>query len=326
MRVRAATLFSMQSPSSHDVSATASTRGNAPLDSPRIDELFRSHRPLLSFEFFPPKNEESEAQLLRAIEELRPLNPDFVSITRTGGGTQPTLDLTSRVQNELGIRAMAHLTCVGHSRDEMAAALDTLWESGVRNVLTLRGDLPPGVQAPPENGFAFGNELAAFARSRHDFSIGVAGYPEGHPQCLNMTRDLDYLKKKIDCGGNFVITQLFFDNADFYRWRDAARAVGIDVPLVAGIMPILGVSQIKRFVMMCGAKIPQPLLLKLESLEADPMAVHAAGVEHAIAQCEDLAANGVDGLHFYTLNKSKATVLISQELNFPQLRPPIISS
>ncbi|MGI8757204.1 MAG: methylenetetrahydrofolate reductase [NAD(P)H] [Acidimicrobiales bacterium] len=312
----------MQSLSKPDKKLIASTRGVAP-EPARIDALFAGHRPLLSFEFFPPKNAESEAQLLQAIEDLRPLQPDFVSITRTGGGTQATLDLTARVQNELGFRAMAHLICVGHSRDEMEAALDCLWDRGVRNVLTLRGDLPGGgVHAPEENGFAYGCDLAAFARSRHDFSIGVAGYPEGHPQCLNLTRDLDYLKKKIDDGGNFVITQLFFDNADFYRWRDAAHAAGINVPLVAGIMPILGVAQIKRFVAMCGAKIPQPLLLKLESLESDPMAVHAAGVEHSIAQCEDLAANSVDGLHFYTLNKSKATVLISQELNFPQLRPP----
>jgi methylenetetrahydrofolate reductase (NADPH) len=136
----------------------------------------------------------------------------------------------------------------------------------------------------------------------------VAGYPEGHPQCLNRVRDLEHLKRKVDNGGNFVVTQLFFDNQDFYRFRDNARSIGINVPIIAGIMPILNVAQIKRFVSMCGAKIPQPLLVKLESLESDPEAVHRAGVEHATDQCRDLLANGVDGIHFYTLNKSKATV------------------
>jgi methylenetetrahydrofolate reductase (NADPH) len=286
------------------------------VEKPRIDQLFGERKPLISFEFFPPKDEAAEAQLFSAIDDLKPLKPDFVSITRTGGGTQPTLDLTHRVQNEIGIRSMAHLTCVHHSPEEMGEALDCLWERGVRNVLALRGDLPPGGQ-PPKTGegqFHFATDLVPFVRNRHDFCVGVAGYPEGHPQCLNLTRDMQYLKQKIDGGATFIITQLFFDNADFYRWRDAAQQIGVDVPIVAGIMPILGVAQIKRFVGMCGAKIPNALLLKLESLESDPMSVHAAGVEHALSQCEDLMRNGVDGLHFYTLNRSKATVLITQEL------------
>lgn len=286
------------------------------LSTPRIDALFKAGRPTMSFEFFPPKSEEGHALLLTAIEELRPLAPDFVSITRTGTGTQSTLDLTSEVQNRLGIRAMSHLTCVHHSREEMGAALDHLWESGVRNVLALRGDLPPGVNSIDNDGsgFSYASDLVPFVRDRHDFCIGIAGYPEGHPQSLNPTRDLEMLKKKTDEGAHFIITQLFFDNADFYRWRDAASGMGIDVPIMAGIMPINNVAQIKRFVTMCGAKIPHPLLLQLESLESDPLAVHAAGVEYAIRQCEELIANGVDGLHFYTLNKSKATALIGQAL------------
>jgi methylenetetrahydrofolate reductase (NADPH) len=287
-----------------------------PISAPRIDDAFRAGRATMSFEFFPPRNEEGRALLLTAIEELRPLSPDFVSITRTGEGTQSTLDLTSTVQNELGFRAMSHLTCVHHSREEMGAALDTLWESGIRNVLALRGDLPPGTTAVArgEDGFSYASDLVPFVHEKNDFCIGVAGYPEGHPQSLNPTRDLEMLKKKMDGGAHFIITQLFFDNSDFYRWRDGARAMGIDAPIIAGIMPINNVAQIKRFVTMCGAKIPQPLLVQLESLESDPLAVHAAGIEYAIRQCEDLLANGVDGLHFYTLNKSKATVLIGQEL------------
>jgi methylenetetrahydrofolate reductase (NADPH) len=287
-----------------------------PVSSPRIDEAFKAARPTLSFEFFPPKSEEGHTQLIKAIDELRPLGPDFVSITRTGVGTQGTLDLTAEVQNELGFRAMAHLTCVHHNREEMGNALDTLWQSGVRNVLALRGDTPPGTNPVDkgEDGFCYASDLVPFVRGRHDFCIGVAGYPEGHPQSLNPIRDLELLKKKVDAGAHFIITQLFFDNADFYRWRDGAHGMGIDVPIVAGIMPISNVAQIKRFVTMCGAKIPHPLLLQLESLESDPLAVHAAGVEYAIRQCEDLTANGVDGLHFYTLNRSKATVLIGQAL------------
>ncbi len=286
------------------------------LENPRIDSLFPSGQPLVSFEFFPPRDEKGAEQLFQTNEELKPLRPSFISITRTGGGTPPTLDLTARVQNEIGIRAMAHMTCVGHSAEEMTKYLDSLWDSGVRNVLALRGDLPPGQTAlAADSPFAYANDLVTFVRARHDFCIGVAGYPEGHPQSLNLVRDLEHLKRKLDAGAQFVITQLFFDNADFYRWRDRAHGMGIEVPLVAGIMPILSTPQIKRFVTMCGAKIPHPLLLRLESLESDPMAVHAAGVEYAIRQCEDLLANGVSGLHFYTLNRSKATVLISQALN-----------
>jgi methylenetetrahydrofolate reductase (NADPH) len=285
-------------------------------DAGRIDALFTPGHPTVSFEFFPPKDEAGETQLMTAVSELTPLRPHFVSITRTGGGTQQTVGLTERVQNELGMRAMSHLTCAGHTREEMGDFLDDLWKHGIRNVLALRGDPPAGqtMFEATEGGFEYASDLTAYARARHDFCIGVAGYPESHPQAANPTRDLENLKRKIDAGGDFVITQLFFNNDDFYRWRDGARGLGIDVPIVAGIMPILGVSQIKRFVGMCGAKIPDPLLRQLESLESDPLAVHAAGVEYSIRQCEDLAANGVDGLHFYTLNRSKATVLICQAL------------
>ena len=212
---------------------------------------------------------------------------------------------------------MAHLTCVGHTSQEIGVILDDLWRAGIVNVLALRGDPPAGQMqfVATEGGFSNADALVAFARSRHDFCIGVAGYPEGHPQCLNRTRDLEHLKRKADNGANLVITQLFFDNADFYRFRDAARSAGITAPIIAGIMPIQNVAQIKRFVSMCGAKIPHPLLVRLEKLENDADAVHAAGVDYATEQCRDLLARGVDGLHFYTLNKSKATVQICKALN-----------
>ncbi|MDB5355082.1 MAG: methylenetetrahydrofolate reductase [Phycisphaerales bacterium] len=287
----------------------------------RIDEIIGLGKPAVSFEFFPPKSEAGFQQLYQAIDELHPIHPTYVSVTYGAGGStrQKTVELVGRIQNELKIRSMAHLTCVGHTAAEIGGILDELWNSGIRNVLALRGDPPVGQSqfVATEGGFAYADQLVSFVRQRHPFCIGVAGYPEGHPQCLNKTRDLEHLKRKVDNGGNFIITQLFFDNAEFYHFRDAARAMGIKVPIVAGIMPILNVAQIKRFISMCGAKIPQPLLIHLESLESDPEAVYAAGVEHATRQCQDLLANGVDGLHFYTLNKSKATVQICKQLNPP---------
>src|SRR3954462_10214027 len=280
----------------------------------RIDELLGRGKPAISFEFFPPKNDAGFAQLYRTIGELHPLRPSYVSVTYGAGGStrEKTVTLVERIQSELKIRAMAHLTCVGHTADEIGRILDDLWTAGIRNVLALRGDPPAGQSSfvATEGGFAYANELVKYVKSRHDFCVGVAGYPEGHPQCLNRTRDLEHLKSKVDAGGCFVITQLFFDNADFYAFRDNAQRMGFNVPIIAGIMPILNVSQIERFISMCGAKIPHPLLTHLESLEKDPEAVYAAGVDHAVKQCQDLIANGVDGVHFYTLNKSKATVEI----------------
>jgi len=287
----------------------------------RIDQIFGQGRPGVSFEFFPPKTDAGFASLFQTIDELKSIHPSYVSVTYGAGGStrEKTVQLVERIQRELGIRSMAHLTCVGHTAAEIGSILDDLWKAGIRNVLALRGDPPAGQYqfTATEGGFANADGLVKFVAGRHDFCIGVAGYPEGHPQCLNLTRDLEHLKQKVDNGAAFIVTQLFFDNADFYRFRDRARAAGIKVPIVAGIMPILNVAQIKRFVSMCGAKIPQPLLLKLESLESNPEEVHAAGVDHAVLQCRDLIANGVDGVHFYTLNKSKATVQICKALKIP---------
>src|SRR4051812_5729997 len=280
----------------------------------RIDQILGKGKPTISFEFFPPKTEAGFTSLFQTVEDLRPLRPSYVSVTYGAGGStrEKTVRLVERIQNEAVIRSMAHLTCVGHTADEIGQILDDLWKCGIRNVLALRGDPPAGQSSfvATAGGFANADALTAYTRGKQDFCIGVAGYPEGHPQCLNRTRDLEHLKRKVDNGANFVVTQLFFDNGDFYRFRDEARAMGIKVPIVAGIMPITNVSQIKRFVSMCGAKIPQQLLLKLESVESDPEAVYAAGVEYAARQCQDLVFHGVDGIHFYTLNKSKATVQI----------------
>jgi methylenetetrahydrofolate reductase (NADPH) len=257
--------------------------------------------------------------LFKTIEELRSHQPSYVSVTYGAGGStrQKTVDLVGRIRNELGISAMAHLTCVGHTADEIGGILDELWSHNVHNVLALRGDPPGGAGGQftkTDGGFGYASELVPFVKQRHDFCVAVAGYPEGHPQCLNRMRDLEHLKQKVDNGAGLVITQLFFDNADFYRFRDDADRLGIKVPIIAGIMPITNVGQIKRFVGMCGAKIPMPLLRKLESIEKNPDAVYNAGVEYATRQCQDLLFHDVAGLHFYTLNKSKATVQICDGL------------
>jgi methylenetetrahydrofolate reductase (NADPH) len=287
----------------------------------RIDQILSTGSPSVSFEFFPPKTDAGFSSLFQTIDDLKSIQPSYVSVTYGAGGStrEKTVQLVERIQRELNIRSMAHLTCVGHTAAEIGSILDDLWNAGVRNVLALRGDPPAGQLqfTATEGGFSNADGLVKFVAEKHPFCIGVAGYPEGHPQCLNLIRDMEHLKQKVDNGGSFIVTQLFFDNADFYRFQDRARAAGIKVPIVAGIMPILNVAQIKRFIGMCGAKIPQPLLIKLESLEANPDEVHAAGVDHAVLQCRDLIANGVDGIHFYTLNKSKATVQICKALSLP---------
>src|SRR5205823_6596392 len=229
----------------------------------RISEIIGLGKPTMSFEFFPPKNDTGFAQLYQTIGELHPLKPSYVSVTYGAGGStrQKTVDLVERIQTELKIRSMAHLTCVGHTAAELGQILDDLWDAGIRNVLALRGDPPAGQSqfVATAGGFSYADELVKFVRGRRDFCVGVAGYPEGHPQCLNKTRDLEHLKRKVDNGGCFIVTQLFFDNEDFYRFRDEARALGITVPILPGIMPVTNVQQIKRFVSMCGAKIPHPL-------------------------------------------------------------------
>lgn len=283
----------------------------------RLNQHFAAGGPTISFEFFPPKSEEGWTSLYHTIEQLKPLRPSYVSVTYGAGGStrSKTIELAAKIQNEIGIDVMAHLTCVGHTADEIGAILDQLWNANVKNVLALRGDPPTGgpwVKTP--GGFEHADELVDYVAKRHDFFIACAGFPEGHPQCLNLTRDLEHLKQKVDRGAHAVVTQLFFDNTDFLRFRDACRRSGIKVPIVAGIMPIGNVAQIKRFVTMCGAKIPNRLLTKLEALEGNPDDVYKAGIEYAVNQCRDLMFHDVDGLHFYTLNKSPATVEIVRQL------------
>jgi methylenetetrahydrofolate reductase (NADPH) len=277
----------------------------------KISELFGRGRPVFSFEFFPPKTDEAANAMLATVRDLAEmLSPDFVSVTYGAGGSTRgrTVELVSRMQSELGLTTMAHLTCIGHTRAELAALLDRLTSRGIRNVLALRGDVPGGVKfEPPPDGFAHASELAAFVKERGRFCIGGACYPEKHPEAPSHDEDLRWAKHKIECGAEFLITQLFFDSEEYFRFVERAREAGITVPIVPGIMPITSVSQIERFTQMCGAKIPAELRARLKRFEDDPSVVMAIGIEHAIRQCRRLLEAGAPGLHFYTLNKSHAT-------------------
>ena len=278
----------------------------------RIDRLYAAGRPVFSFEFFPPKTDDSARQLMRTAEDLREmLSPDFISVTYGAGGSTRgrTLELVSRIQEDLGVTTMAHLTCVGHTRDEVAGVLDKLQSRGVENVLALRGDPPKGEESfrSVEGGFDHASELAAFVRERGDFGIGGACYPETHPESPSAEEDLRWTLHKVRAGVGFLVTQLFFDNADYLHFVEQARAAGIDVPIVPGIMPITNVSQIERFTKMCGARIPAELHDRLRRYQDDAPTVMAMGIEHAVRQCRGLLDAGAPGIHFYTLNKSHAT-------------------
>jgi len=278
----------------------------------RIEDLYGRGRPVFSFEFFPPKSDEAARGLLRTAADLAEmLSPDFVSVTYGAGGSTRgrTVELVSRIQSELSVTAMAHLTCVGHTRDELALILERLKGRGIQNVLALRGDAPKGETAfvPPDGGFAHGSELASFVNERFGLCVGGACYPEAHPESPSPEDDLRWTAHKVECGVRFLITQIFFDNEDYFRFVERARDAGIGVPIVPGIMPITSVAQIERFTQMCGASIPEDLRARLHKYEDDPSIVMATGIEHAIRQCRRLLDGGVPGIHFYTLNKSHAT-------------------
>ena len=284
----------------------------------RIIDCISSTRPSLSFEFFPPRDDVGFWDLYKTILSLKPLRPTYLSVTYGAGGAtrRKTVDLVSRIKADAGIEPVAHLTCVGATRREIADVTDELWAAGIRNVLALRGDPAAGEQAfvQPEGGFGHAVELVAFLKDRHDLCVAGACHPETHPEAPDADTDLRHLKEKVDAGCDYLVSQLFFDNQDFLRFRDRARRVGIEVPIIAGIMPILSVKQIKRFTQMCGARIPQPLLDRIEAVEDDPEAVRQVGTIHALRQCENLMENNVAGLHFYTLNRSTATRAIFQHI------------
>jgi len=278
----------------------------------RIGAKHGRGRPVFSFEFFPPKTDEGAHNLISTVADLRDvLAPDFVSVTCGAGGSTRarTHELVVRIQDELGLTAMAHVTCVGSSEAEICAEVDRLTAAGIENILALRGDAPKGTGpfVAPKSGFAHASDLVGFLHSHCDVEVGGACYPEGHVESTDAQRDLDWTVHKVRQGTDFLITQLFFDNRDYFAFLARARDRGIRVPIVPGIMPITNVAQVERFTQMCGAKIPPELLARLRRFQDDPAAVMALGIEHAIMQCRGLLEGGAPGLHFYTLNKSWAT-------------------
>lgn len=276
----------------------------------RIDQILEAGGPIFSFEFFPPKTPKGSENLLGTIGELKALDPSFVSVTygAMGSNRGQVIDLVQKIKNDLGVEAMAHLSCTGHTKEELEGVLDQLAGVGIENVLALRGDPPKGEEfkAVP-GGFAYASDLAAMIKARGSFCIGGAAYPEVHPDAPNAETDLGHLVTKVDAGADFLITQLFFSNPDYFAFVERARAKGITVPIVPGIMPITDVAQVKRFTAMCGAKIPADLMTALEAADGDSEAVLQVGVDHAVGQCRELLERGAPGVHFYTLNRSPAT-------------------
>jgi methylenetetrahydrofolate reductase (NADPH) len=280
----------------------------------RIDErLATGGEPSFSFEFFPPRTEDGERNLDGALAELALLEPTFVSVTYGAGGSpaerHKTIDIVSRIKADHGLEAMAHLTCVNATVEELRATLDRMRDAGIENVLALRGDPPRGQTEwrATEGGLTYSRELIELIRDEYDFTIGAACFPEVHIHAESADADLRHARAKVEAGARFLITQLFFDNRLYWDFVARARDVGIDVPIVPGIMPVGNVEQIKRFTEMCGACIPDGLLRELDLRAAQPAAVADFGVAYATLQCADLLAAGAPGIHFYTLNRSPAT-------------------
>ena len=277
----------------------------------RIGQIIGAKRPVFSVEFFPPKTDEGRAQLFDTARQLAELELDFVSVTYGAGGStrEGTVDITTALKDEVGLEVMAHLSCVGETADGLDATLERLRDAGIDNIFALRGDPPRGETdfVQPEGGFGSSAELASHISSKYDFSIGGACFPEVHPEAPDLDTDLTYLKTKVDAGAEFLITQLFFDNRAYFDFVDAARAKGIEVPILAGIIPVTGYAHTKRICNLCDASIPVELEAAMLAAEGDPEAEFNLGVAYAAQQSAELLAAGAPGIHFYALNKAPAT-------------------
>lgn len=284
------------------------------------EECRAAGRPAVSFEFFPPKTEEGERSLFeKTIPALCQIRPDYCSVTYGAGGStrEKTIGIVDRIQREHALTAMMHLTCVNATQAELQAVVEDARGRGIRNVLALRGDPPDGGEfVKTEGGFEYSRQLVEFLRAQGGLSIGTAGFPEGHIACkAGRHADWGHLREKIAAGADFVITQLFFDNEDFYEFHDhMTKKLGATVPIIPGLLPVLSRSQTKRFVALCGAALPKAFVERLDELGDDDAAVTEFGIEYATAQCEKLLQFGVGGLHFYTLNKAHSTVRIVENL------------
>jgi methylenetetrahydrofolate reductase (NADPH) len=276
----------------------------------RITEIFEYHKKTFSFEFFPPKNYQSILELGINIGQLIKLSPSFISVTYGAGGTTQDLsfDLIDYIQNKIGLTAMAHYTCINANKDKVNKDFDFLISKGIENLMLIRGDLPAAGFKGLNHEFQYASDLISIANSLNAFAIGAAGYPESHPESVNAEEDMKWMKYKIDQGAEFIITQMFFDNDLYFDFVQKARKANINTRIIPGIMPITNYNQISKFSKMCGASIPQFIKDRLEPFKNDLKKTYRAGVEIAIEQCIDLLRRGAPGLHFYTLNKSRATV------------------
>ena len=276
----------------------------------RITEIFEYHKKTFSFEFFPPKNYQSILELGINIGQLLKLSPSFISVTYGAGGTTQELsfDLIDYIQNKIGLTAMAHYTCINADRDKVNKDFEFLISKGIENLMLIRGDLPPSGFKGLNHEFQHASDLISIANSLNAFAIGAAGYPESHPESVSIEEDMKWMKYKIDQGAEFIITQMFFDNDLYFDFIQKARKANITTRIIPGIMPITNYNQIAKFSKMCGASIPQSIKDRLEPIKYDLKQTYRAGVEIAIEQCIDLLRKGAPGLHFYTLNKSRATV------------------
>ena len=275
----------------------------------------------ISFEFFPPRNADGIPGVLDTVTELTAYCPDFISVTYGAGGSTRhfTEQITVEAKQSAGVEVMAHLTCVGQTVDELDSVLQRLDEAGIENVIALRGDPPRGEEhfVATEGGFSHASDLVTHIKANYDFGIAAACYPEGHTEAKSLERDLEYARLKVDNGADFLITQLFFDNDDYFAFADRADAAGIDVPVIPGILPVLSAPQIRRFTALCGSKIPSGLDADLDRLAEDDEAVRELGVEYAARQVEELWAAGVPGIHFYVLNRSYSVSRILDRLGIP---------
>jgi len=285
-----------------------------------ISELFAEGRVLRSLEFFPPRDDAAVEALRETAAALAKIEPDFVSVTYgAGGGTRArTAQVSAMLRQEFGFTVMPHLTAVNHTAEDIAAVADEHYRNGIRNVMALRGDVPPGSTAEMafSDGLRFGSDVVALLKGRHeDFCLGVGGYPEKHPEAESADADLANLRRKVDAGAGFVTTQLFFDNADFYRFVDRSRAAGIAVPIVPGIMPVLSLKQITRITDLCGASLPERLVRRLEAAGDRPEIVEHVGIDWALGQIRDLLDHGVPGYHLYVLNRARAALALAASLS-----------
>ena len=284
----------------------------------KFPSLYGRGTPVYSFEFFLPKAPTDMGRFRETVVELKKLSPDFVSLTYGAGGSArtQTIETASMIQREIGIEAACHLTSIAHTKAEIAEILDRIAGEGIENIVALRGDMPKDMDPiPVENReMPYAADLVREINARGGFSMAVAGYPETHTEAVSPEDDLKHLKEKIDAGGEWIMTQLFFDNKVYFDFVKRARAIGITVPIVPGIMPIATAKQTKRFTEMCGTSLPKALLDGLDPIAADKEAVTAFGIEYATQQCKDLLAGGAPGIHFYTLNKSRATATILENI------------